>query len=56
MYVDHHPIAIDIGHFKVHGFLQSQTAGVDRGQKGVIVGCLDGVEDTADFLRTEHSG
>ena len=56
MYVDHHPIAIDIGYFKVHGFLEAKSAGVDRGQEGIIVECVDAIEDTADFFYAEYSG
>jgi len=41
MDVDHHTATVDIRNFEVPRFLEPETAGIDRGEEGVIVGRRD---------------
>jgi len=48
--MDHHAGAIDIGDFKMESFVQSQAAGVDGGEVGIVVESFDVDKKASDFF------
>ncbi len=56
MNVDHHSLGIDIGYLQVEGFLESESAGIDRGQVGVVVKGMDPGQNPVDFLSGQDTG
>jgi hypothetical protein len=52
--MDHHAGGIDIGDFEVEAFVESETAGIDGGEIGVILEGMDLGQNTSDFFRAEN--
>jgi hypothetical protein len=48
--MDHHAGAIDIGDFEMESFVQSQAAGVDGGEVGIVVESFDVGKKASDFF------
>ena len=53
--VDQHSVFVDVGDFQIESFLKPQAAGIDGCQIGVIVKCLNLVEDAEHFFPTEDA-
>ncbi len=51
--MDHHPSGIDIGDFEMETFVESQAAGIDGGEIGVILEGFDLGKDGSDFFDAE---
>ena len=48
--MDHHAGAIDIGDFEMESFVQSEAAGVDGGEVGIVVESFDVGKKASDFI------
>jgi hypothetical protein len=48
--MDHHAGRVDIGDFEVEAFVESEAAGIDGGEIGVILGGFDLGQEAADFF------
>lgn len=53
--MDHHAGGVDIGDFEVKPFMESEAAGIDGGEIGVIVESLDLGKNASDFFNAENS-
>jgi hypothetical protein len=51
--VDQHSVLVDVRDFQIESFLKPQSAGIDGCQTGVIVKCLNLIEDAEHFFPTE---
>jgi hypothetical protein len=56
MYMDHHPLTVDIGDLPVQRFLKAQATGIDGAEEGVVRGGADTTRELADLLAAEHCG
>jgi hypothetical protein len=54
--VDHHPGGVDIRDFEVEAFVESEAAGVDGGEIGVILEGMDLCKNGSDFFGAEDGG
>jgi hypothetical protein len=52
--MDHHAGGIDIGDFEVETFMESEAAGVDGGEVGVILESFDLGKNASDFFTAEN--
>jgi len=52
--MDHHAGGIDIGDFEVETFMESQAAGIDGGEIGVILEGFDLGKNGSDFFDAEN--
>ena len=52
--MDHHAGGIDIGDFEVETFMESQAAGIDGGEIGVILEGFDLGKNASDFFDAEN--
>src|SRR4029434_1384920 len=48
--MDHHALTIDIGDFEMESFVESEAAGVDGGEIGVVVEGFDVGKKASDFI------
>src|SRR5262245_20067929 len=48
--MDHHAGAIDIGDFEMESFVESEAAGVDGGEVGIVAECFDVGKKASDFF------
>jgi hypothetical protein len=53
--MDHHAGGIDIGDFEVEPFMESQAAGIDGGEIGIILEGLDLGKNGSDFFNAKNS-
>jgi len=54
--MDHHAFGVDIGDFEVEAFVESEAAGIDGGEIGIILEGFDLGEKTSDFFPAENGG
>ena len=52
--MDHHAGGVDIGDFDVETFVESQAAGIDGGEIGVILEGFDLGKNTSNFFTAEN--
>ncbi len=52
--MDHHALAVDVGDFKVLGFLESEATGVDGGEEDVVLKGVHTGKDALDLLDVKH--
>ena len=48
--MDHHALAVDIGDFEMAGFVKTQAAGVDGGEKDVVREVFDLGQNASDLF------
>jgi hypothetical protein len=48
--MDHHAGAIDMGDFEMESFVESEAAGVDGGEVGIVVESFDVGKQASDFF------
>jgi len=52
--MQHPPCAVNIRNLQMESFMETEAAGIDRGQIGVVVGGINKREDLADFFLAEY--
>ena len=56
MDMDHHTGGVDIGDFEMEAFVESEAAGIDGGEIGVILKGMDLGKNASDFIHAENGG
>src|SRR6266851_2845396 len=52
--VNHHPLAVDVGHLQVSYLGAASASGVEGHEQDAMKGCLCSIDQTRDFLFAEH--